>query len=230
MLIEVLGVALIDLGRVDEAIRRVAAGHAAAPDYRGQGQLLWVLAEAALWGGRPARALDLIEEYLGRPAGDPNLRLGQVTHAWACVETGRDLRAGGRPLGDVSPARRAALFLGGWRGAAPGRRCGGRRRATADGGEDRGGDRAAAVPGQDPPLPTGGRPAPLGATVQPARRADRPRAPGTGTGQGWSHQLQIATQLGITQRTVAALVASASAEPGAANRSHAAALAAREMT
>ncbi len=39
---------------------------------------------------------------------------------------------------------------------------------------------------------------------------------------------QIARQLGITQRTVVALVASASAELGAANRGHAAALAARD--
>jgi DNA-binding CsgD family transcriptional regulator len=39
---------------------------------------------------------------------------------------------------------------------------------------------------------------------------------------------RIATQLGITPRTVTALVASASAKLGAANRSHAAALAALE--
>jgi DNA-binding CsgD family transcriptional regulator len=39
---------------------------------------------------------------------------------------------------------------------------------------------------------------------------------------------QIATQLGITRRTVVALVTSASVELGAANRSQAAALAARE--
>ncbi len=91
MLIEDLGVALTDLGRVDEAVRLVTAGRDdAAPDYRGQGQLLWVLAEAALWGGRPARALELIDEFLGGPAGDPNLLLGRVTRAWACVELGRD--------------------------------------------------------------------------------------------------------------------------------------------
>ena len=49
MLIEVLGIALIDLGRVDEAVRRVTAGQdEAAPDHRGRGQLLWVLAEARI--------------------------------------------------------------------------------------------------------------------------------------------------------------------------------------
>ena len=53
MLIECLGLALTDLGRVDEAIRRLTAEQDnAIPDYRGQGQLQWVLAEAALWSGR----------------------------------------------------------------------------------------------------------------------------------------------------------------------------------
>lgn len=266
MLIECLGLALIDLGRVDEAIRRVAAGRDdAAPDYRGQGQLLWVLAEAALWGGRPARALKLIEEYLGRPAGDPNLRFGQVTRAWACVETGRDPGAALPPhrrpmLAPTQPetdglrllylgqhAAAAGQFeraAGLW--AATHRR--GQLRCAWAAGEARrlAGDVAGAVAQLEAAEKIA---AETGAALVLARihrslrsAGQRRSAPRSSRRRGLTDRerqvlelvsagltnSQIATQLGITQRTVAALVASASAKLGAANRSHAAALAAQD--
>lgn len=266
MLIECLGVALIDLGRVDEAIRRVAAGRDdAAPDYRGQGQLLWVLAEAALWGGRPARALELIEEFLGRPAGDPNLRFGQVTRAWACVETGRDPGAALPPhrrpmLAATQPETNALRLLHlGQHAAAAGqfeRAAGlwaathrrGQLRCAWAAGEARrlAGDVAGAVAQLEAAEKIA---AETGAALVLARihrslrsAGQRRSAPRSSRRRGLTDRerqvlelvsagltnSQIATQLGITQRTVAALVASASAKLGAANRSHAAALAAQD--
>jgi DNA-binding CsgD family transcriptional regulator len=91
VLVEDIGMALLDLGRVDEAVDIVTAGlNHAAPDHRGQSQLQWVLAECALWGGHPARALDLVTEYLSPAIDDPNVMFGFVTRAWACVESGHD--------------------------------------------------------------------------------------------------------------------------------------------
>ena len=100
MLVELHCLALVDVGRVDEAVRKIeAAQGAAVPDYRGREQLVWVLAEAALWGRQPARALELATRYLeaGLP-GDPNIPLGYVTHAWASVDLGR-------PPGPPAPAQ-----------------------------------------------------------------------------------------------------------------------------
>lgn len=269
MLIEDLGMALIDLGRIDEAIRLVSAGRdAAAPDYRGQGQLLWVLAEAALWGGRPARALDLMDEYLDGPAGDPNLMFGRVTRAWACVETGRDpgpavpphprlMLAATRPetaalrlqyLGEYAAAaeqfERAADL---W--AASHRR--GQLRCAWAAGEARrlAGDEDGAVAQLEAAenlAAEAGAALVLARIHRSLRAAGRRRsAPRSGprggrggltdrerqvlelVGAGLTNS-RIAAQLAITERTVAALVASASAKLGAANRGHAAALAARE--
>jgi DNA-binding CsgD family transcriptional regulator len=105
VLVEDIGMALLDLGRVDEAVEIVTAGlNHAAPDHRGQSQLQWVLAECALWGGHPARALDLVTEYLSPSIDDPNVMFGFVTKAWAYVESGRDP---GPPTG---PQVRPMLF------------------------------------------------------------------------------------------------------------------------
>ncbi|HET7016700.1 MAG TPA: LuxR C-terminal-related transcriptional regulator [Streptosporangiaceae bacterium] len=266
MLIEDLGIALIDLGRIDEAVRRVtAARDDAAPDYRGQGQLLWVLAEAALWGGRPARALELIDEFLDGPAGDPNLRFGRVTRAWACVETGRDpgpaLTPHPRPMLQATRPETEALRLlhHGQHAAAAEqferaadlwasthRR--GQLRCAWAGGEAR--RRAGDIGGAVAQLEAAENlAAETGAALVLARihrslraagqRRSAPRSSRRGgltdrerqvlelVGAGLTNS-RIAAQLGITERTVAALVASASTKLGAANRGHAAALAAQE--
>jgi DNA-binding CsgD family transcriptional regulator len=91
---ETLCLALVDLGRIDEAVARVtAAVDAASPDYRGRDFLRWVVAEAALWGGRPLRAVEAADRVLADLRGhesDPNLPLIWLTRAWALVDLGRD--------------------------------------------------------------------------------------------------------------------------------------------
>jgi DNA-binding CsgD family transcriptional regulator len=265
MLVECLGLALTDLGRVDEANRRLTAEQGkASPDYRGQGQLLWVLAEAALWGGRPQRALDLLAEYLSGPSDDPNRWLGLVTRAWALTEIGqhpgapvppheRPMLLGARPetqallllhLGRYAAAAgmfdRAATL---W---APFHRRAEIRCAWAAGEALRlGGDRPGAIERLEAAEAAASE---LSAALFLARIQRSLRAAGQRRSARRSERragltdrerqvlelvaagltnAQIATRLGITQRTVIALVASASAELGAANRSHAAALAAR---
>ncbi|MDQ1642556.1 MAG: hypothetical protein QOJ90_1907 [Actinomycetota bacterium] len=117
--VEALGLSLIDLGRIDEAIERVSAAlDTAAPDYRGQAMLRFTLAEAALWGGRPARAVELTDDVLRALAGhesDPNLQLIQLTRAWARWDLGRDpgpaLEPRDRPLLRAIPSETAGLQL-----------------------------------------------------------------------------------------------------------------------
>ena len=89
---QVLGafcIALIDVGRIDEARRRVDSARITS-DYRGEMQVLWVRVEAALWGGDAARALTLAERYLEGPDGDPNTMLGVISRAWAMFDLDRD--------------------------------------------------------------------------------------------------------------------------------------------
>ncbi len=93
-LLEILCIALIDVGRIDEALRRVAAVRTVA-DHRGEKQVLWVRIEAALWGGRPAQALQLADRFLDS-SDDPNVVFGAVSRAWAATDLGRDP---GPPLG-----------------------------------------------------------------------------------------------------------------------------------
>jgi DNA-binding CsgD family transcriptional regulator len=127
MLVELQCLALVDIGRVDEAVRRLdAAQEDAVPDYRGRQQLRWVAAEAALWGGHPARALEVATAYVeGGPASDPNLALGRVTRSWACVDLGRPpgppAAPQDRPFLRAVPEEMAALQLlheAGFAGAA----------------------------------------------------------------------------------------------------------------
>ncbi len=266
MLIECLGLALTDLGRVDEAIRRLTAEQDnAIPDYRGQGQLQWVLAEAALWSGRPDRAVELLGEFLSGPSDDPNRQFGQVTLAWASVELGRDpgpaVPQHVRPmLLGVHPETDGLRLLhdGEFEAAAeqftaaavrwePYHRRAQVRCIWAAGDALR---RAGQLPAAIARLEEAEKIASqMSASLFLARihqslraagqRRSAPRSARQGGLTDRERQVlelvragltnsQIAKQLGITQRTVVALVASASAELGAANRSHAAALAAQE--
>jgi DNA-binding CsgD family transcriptional regulator/tetratricopeptide (TPR) repeat protein len=92
LLLEAYCLALIDVGRIDEALRRMDAGsRSIAPDARGRFQVTWVRIEAALWGGRPQLAYELCEQLIkDTPDGDPNLVFTYVSRAWALTDLGRD--------------------------------------------------------------------------------------------------------------------------------------------
>ena len=85
---EALMLSLVDVGRFEQAAAVIeAAERTALPDHRGQGQLLLVKAEAALWSGQARRALEAADAYLATIVGDdPNAVLGRVTRAWAAFE------------------------------------------------------------------------------------------------------------------------------------------------
>jgi DNA-binding CsgD family transcriptional regulator len=265
-LVECLGLALIDTGRVEYAIRRVGAAQGdAAADYKGRGQMLWVLAEGHLWSGRPARALRLLEDFLDGPADDPNLWFGRVTRAWALVELGRDPGPAAPPherpmLLGIPPETEGLRLLhegenaaaaGHFRSAAelwaPYHKRGQLRSAWAAGEAlRRTGDLTAAVAQLEAAealaeqseaalflarihrsLRAAGRRRSAPRSIRRGGLTDRERQVLDLVQAGLTNA-QIATQLGITRRTVVALVTSASVELGAANRSQAAALAARE--
>jgi DNA-binding CsgD family transcriptional regulator len=104
-LLEAFCITLVDLGRIDEALRRVDAAEVnVAKDFRGQMQVLWVRTEAALWGGRPERAIEYARRFLAGPAGDPNLPFGLVSLAWARLDLGRD-------PGDAVPAQARPMLM-----------------------------------------------------------------------------------------------------------------------
>jgi DNA-binding CsgD family transcriptional regulator len=128
-LLEAYCLTLVDIGRIDEALRRIdAAAAQMAKDHRGELQSMWVRTEAALWGGQPARALELVASVISSPAGDPNIPFGWVSRAWAAFDLGKDpggevpdhprpmLRAvrpeveGVRALAADKPARAAESF------------------------------------------------------------------------------------------------------------------------
>ena len=88
-LLEVICVALVDLGRIDEALRMLER-QPTSDDYRGTIQSAWIRAEAALWGGRAVTALELSTEILKRTEEDPNLEFFRITRAWALHDLGRD--------------------------------------------------------------------------------------------------------------------------------------------
>ncbi|MGH8861232.1 MAG: LuxR C-terminal-related transcriptional regulator [Jatrophihabitantaceae bacterium] len=101
-ILEAMCLTLIDVGRVDEALRWIER-ETFSDDYRGTIQRCWVRTEAALWGGRPAAAVDLADECLARSEEDPNLEFFHVSRAWALHDLGRDP---GRP-----PPRHARAML-----------------------------------------------------------------------------------------------------------------------
>ena len=85
--------ALVDLGRHEEAaplLERLLP--AAAPDVTGRGDVLFVLAEAALWAGRPADALVHLDAYREYEASEyPTSLLVDVTAGWAALDAGRPI-------------------------------------------------------------------------------------------------------------------------------------------
>ncbi|MBI2777612.1 MAG: hypothetical protein HYX57_10185 [Chloroflexi bacterium] len=89
----IAALALVDLGRADDAgplLERLLA--AASPDVTGRGDVLFVLAEAATWGGRPDEALARLDAYRAFEASEyPTSFLVDVASAWAALEAGRSL-------------------------------------------------------------------------------------------------------------------------------------------
>jgi DNA-binding CsgD family transcriptional regulator len=90
VVVETLCLALVDVGRIDEAVRRIEAARF-ADDYRGTIQSQWVRIEAALWGGRPEVALEQAEHCLTiAEKDDPNLQFFFISRAYAREDLGQD--------------------------------------------------------------------------------------------------------------------------------------------
>jgi DNA-binding CsgD family transcriptional regulator/tetratricopeptide (TPR) repeat protein len=89
-LLEQLCLALIDVGRIDEAERRISAIPDRPGDWTSTRQIAWVRTEAALWGGQPQHALDLAEELVTGPTGDLNIVFAHISRAWALFDLGRN--------------------------------------------------------------------------------------------------------------------------------------------
>jgi DNA-binding CsgD family transcriptional regulator len=89
-LLEQLCLALVDVGRIDEAVRRISATTPRPGDWTWTRQVAWVRTEAALWGGQPLQALDLAEQILSGPESDLNVVFAHVSRAWALLDLGRD--------------------------------------------------------------------------------------------------------------------------------------------
>ncbi|WP_375479959.1 LuxR C-terminal-related transcriptional regulator [uncultured Jatrophihabitans sp.] len=103
-LLELFCVALVDVGRADEALRRLAAAQSRlADDSRGRMEALWVRLEAAFWTGRPAEALRYADEYTSAHESDVNTLFGCVSRSWARLDLGID------PGEPASPQERPIL-------------------------------------------------------------------------------------------------------------------------
>ncbi len=89
IILETLCITLLDVGRIDSA-RRLGAAEAFTDDYKGRTAAAWIDAEAALWGGRPARTLEVADRMLAHPENDPNVEFFRVARAWACCDLGID--------------------------------------------------------------------------------------------------------------------------------------------
>ncbi|HEY2272029.1 MAG TPA: LuxR C-terminal-related transcriptional regulator [Jatrophihabitantaceae bacterium] len=88
---ESLCLSLIDLGRIDEALRRLdTPENRFIDDYRGKIQHDWILTEASLWGGRPAEALKYAERAATMSEEDPNLVFFHCSRGWARFDLGED--------------------------------------------------------------------------------------------------------------------------------------------
>ena len=107
-LVEVACLALIDLGRIEEALRRVDRLEERPDDWTLTRQVTWVRTQAALWGGRPLRARELCASLLPGPTGDANVAFAHVTQAWAAYDLG--LTPDPAPTIDV-PGMTAAIPL-----------------------------------------------------------------------------------------------------------------------
>ncbi len=85
------GLALGLMGRFEEAERTFVAIEPEVTDsFDGRGALLWCWAEAALWSGQPARALDLATRSLAYVAfNDAEFVLPSLARAWAETDLGR---------------------------------------------------------------------------------------------------------------------------------------------
>lgn len=85
------GLALGLMGRFEEAERTFAEFEPDATDsFDGRGALLWCWAEASLWSGQSARALDLASRSLAFTAfNDAELVLPSLARAWAEADLGR---------------------------------------------------------------------------------------------------------------------------------------------
>ena len=83
-----LAVALIDLGRFDEAVPRIEQLLVDGDDVRGRGLGLWLLGEAELWGGRPRAALQAVDRFFARDDAGNFEPFGRVVEAWARYELG----------------------------------------------------------------------------------------------------------------------------------------------
>lgn len=89
VVLETLCVTLIDVGQIDSA-RRLGAADAFTDDYKGRTAAAWIEAEAALWGGRPARAVEISDQLLAHTENDPNLEFFRIARAWALCDLGTD--------------------------------------------------------------------------------------------------------------------------------------------
>lgn len=85
------GLALALLGHVEEAEQTLAdVLLTATDDFDGRGSALWCRAEACLWGGQPARALEMARAAIELTAfNEAELVLPSLARAWAEVELGR---------------------------------------------------------------------------------------------------------------------------------------------
>ncbi|HJQ04451.1 MAG TPA: LuxR C-terminal-related transcriptional regulator [Nocardioides sp.] len=106
ILVEQQCLALVDLGRIDEALRRLDAAPSRPGDQWWERGARWVRCQAALWGGRPALALELSVQMLQGPAGDLNNAFAHCSRAWALLELDRDP---GPPVSSDYPGMLAAV-------------------------------------------------------------------------------------------------------------------------
>lgn len=84
---QALLVALVDVGRFDEAAARLEWGlETASPDKQGRWWFEWGQAELELWSGRAAEAVTTAERALAWPGLEPALAsFPHLSRAWACT-------------------------------------------------------------------------------------------------------------------------------------------------